>query len=514
MPPQASPELWTHLAFPRGTRVSHACALTIAVSLGVLACGSDDSKPSHTDTGGANGSGSGGSGAASASGGSSAGGNGSAGGPGSGGTAGAAGASGGSAGLEPVLDGEWLPESVSADEDDYVVLGLGACGNAEAIVLWQRSSGASRQLYASRYSASEAAWSTPALIGAHEDTTPRLSVNANCDALLVWVTPATLESEQQFMGTSYTTEAGWAEPVVLPVLPSFKTLQVGLSDAGDGVVSFIASSDSPSRVMRIDYSQESGFSPPTAVSSDQFNADKLQFGMLPDGRALQLYLQYGATTAEQEYASQLRDTDGTWSAGPALDPLWNFRRFQPAGDRFIYSVSASGAENQVGWLSPVAEVTPLAAPPDGLPLSNLISGPSAILSGHSDVIYFATRTDSGPVGYETYLASRYSGSSWEAPSSLGREDDLIGLNYDIVVDPKGRAMAYYATNNDDIVANRFTPETGWSGPVLLADTIFSSGGSHISMDAHGNVVIAWASLGGSAFAITRGIVALRYVVAE
>jgi hypothetical protein len=499
---------------PLATRVSHACALSIAISLAGLACGSDDSKASHANTGGADGSGSGGTGEPSASGGSSSGGSGSAGAAGAGGTSGAAGAGGGSAGSEPVLDGAWVAESVSAEDDDYNVLGLGACGNAEAIVIWQRSSGASAQLYASRYGETDAAWSPPTLIGAHVDTTARLAVNASCDALLVWVSPATEESERQFMGTSYTTAAGWAEPVVLPILPVPATVQVGLSDAGDGVVSFMESSDPPDGVSRIDYAPGSGFSAPAPVSTDQVDSGELQFGMLPDGRALQLYMEFGASSAEHQLLSQLRSADGTWSAGPTLDSTWRFEQLQSVGDRFLYRVTISGqAGDYIGWVSATGEVTPLVAPPDGLPLSNFGNGAGASLSGHSDVAYFVTRTDGGGAGYKTFLASRHSASNWETPSSLGLEGELIGSHYDIVVDAEGRAMAYYATNNDDIVANRFTPATGWSGPVLLAETIFSSGGSHVSMDANGNVVIAWAALGGSLFSISHGIVALRYVIA-
>lgn len=466
------------------------------------ACGSDRSATNVTP-------GSGGSAAGTATGGSSGGGGPSSGGAGAGGSAGV----GGSAGAEPVvLDGTWqMPEAVSAEDTDYVVLALGACGVGDSIVVWKRDGGTSDQLFAARYDSVAAGWSAPhpLFTGARlDETTMKLAVNAGCDAILAWVGANSSTGSISLMGAMYAGTSGWSEPVELspsfPVTTRLGLTQLGLSAAGDGVIAFVSESR---QVMRIDYTTATGFSMPVPVSADERDAAELLFGMLPDGRAALMYQQYGTTSAERMALSWLRAADGSWSAGPLLGIELPYQAIRATGTDFLVRSTALARMSLDGAVSPLPD------PPD-VPLGNFASGSGTGMSGNADSTFFVARSDSGSVGYGSLMAARHDASTgWEAPVSLGR-DDLISDRYDILVDGQGRAMAYYATNDDDIVVNRYVPDAGWSGPLLLADTVFSSGGSHMAMDPNGNVVIAWAALGGNVFAISHGIVAVRYVVDE
>ncbi len=77
---------------------------------------------------------------------------------------------------------------------------------------------------------------------------------------------------------------------------------------------------------------------------------------------------------------------------------------------------------------------------------------------------------------ETY-ASYYSDRGWEAPVRLGPSDTVYGVQYDIVMNAKGDAVALWFELNETALrlwARTFEAFTGWQAPVFLGTMGYSS----------------------------------------
>jgi hypothetical protein len=87
------------------------------------------------------------------------------------------------------------------------------------------------------------------------------------------------------------------------------------------------------------------------------------------------------------------------------------------------------------------------------------------------------------------MASTYDGQSWQAPSlvSIG---DGGAIEPVLVGNPSGRAVAAWQETGGSTWANRYVPESGWTGAKRL-DSGDSRGGPLLGMDDQGYTVAVW-----------------------
>jgi hypothetical protein len=118
----------------------------------------------------------------------------------------------------------------------------------------------------------------------------------------------------------------------------------------------------------------------------------------------------------------------------------------------------------------------------------------------------------GDMNQSTARVARHDETAgWAATESIGLAGQPpVGL-FGGAVDERGRAVAYDVSTYARVIVSRFTPDHGWSGPLLLAYSLFN-GRLFTSADRRGNVIIAWGGFCGDNKPSTDHVAALRYVV--
>jgi hypothetical protein len=362
------------------------------------------------------------------------------------------------------------------------------------------------ELRAARFTASAGTWGEPELVaeGTHVDESEvTFAVNDGCEAIVTWLgeedTAGSALMAAVYDGTS------WGMPSeITPRGTRFSAVQSAISNAGDAVVLHIGTGDgNRGWVTRVDYSTSGGFSEPVVMSDPGDDAGDETLAMLPDGRAALLVRHSGP-----KVLSFLRQTSGSWEAGPVLDPELNGLELVGAGNHYLVALyenahAAFGASDESAF-------TRLPFPAE-LPAEAFTQAAGWAIDGNADSTFVATRTAAAGGTALTELAiARHDGTAW-APATIVATDDALGGAFDVVVDAAGRAMAYDVTTLGDLIVNRYTPGDGWRRATVIAPRTAGSG-SRIAVDPVGNVFLAWRASAKAGESSTSHIVALRYVL--
>ena len=339
--------------------------------------------------------------------------------------------------------------------------------SGQAVAVWQQPDSTSINIHAARYSPGTG-WHTPEPIDTEPETAqqPAVAIDAQGNAFVVWLRSE--GSSNSVWARRFTAQGGWGSPVLLETgLGDAGNPQVAVDGSGNAIVVFWQQGGGRVSVVANRYVNGAGWGTATAIDTNST----------------------GSAGAPQIA------TDG---AGNAM-VVWGWASADPP---YGFSVWANRYQAGTGWGS--------AGPIDGLNASNPNPNPHVAFDGAGNAIAVWHRPDGS---WNSIWSSRYvAGSGWGAPALIETDNTNSARDARVAFDAGGNAMAVWIQSDgvrDNVMANRYTVGQGWGSAVLVETN--DSGPAlepRVAFDGNGNATAVWSHRNTAGF--TNDILANRW----
>lgn len=319
--------------------------------------------------------------------------------------------------------------------------------------------------------------------------TPQVAVDANGDAIAVWVPSRGTEP----LGAQVARRpagAAWTSPVTLSQLPAYD-LHVATDAKGDAVAVWESHPHASYRVQAVRRPAGGAWTSPVMLSAAGENARDAQVAVDARGDAVVVWDRFDG--AHWRVQATRRPLAGPWSRPVTLSAAGQDGRFPQVavdakGDALVVWGRLDGAHSRIlaasrrpggAWTSPVT-------------LSgseHAVGDPQAAMDAKGDVVVVWGRLDRAAGLEQAQAVRRPVGGAWTSPVTLSGPEDAVGAPQ-VAVDRNGDAVVVWTARGGVHSARR--PAGGaWTSPVKLSKREFRASTPQVAMDAKGDAVAVW-----------------------
>jgi hypothetical protein len=332
-------------------------------------------------------------------------------------------------------------------------------GSGNGLAVWGQSDGTRFNIWANRFTPGSG-WGTAELIeteNAGDAISPQIATDGSGNALAVWYQSD--GTRLNIWANRFTPGSGWgtAELIETDNTRDAYVPEIAIDGSGNALAVFQLFDGTRMNIWANRYTPGSGWGTAELIETDNAgSAASPQIAINGSGNALTVWHQY----------------DG------ALFNIWA-NRYTPG--------SGWGTAELIERLN-----------------TNDASGPQIAIDGSGNAL--AVWHQSGVVARYNIWARRYTpGSGWGTAELIETDHAGGAVNPQIAIDGSGNALAVwtqYDGTRNNIVANRYTPGSGWGAAELIeTDAGSASSFSQIATDGSGNAIAVWEQHDGTRFNI-------------
>lgn len=385
-------------------------------------------------------------------------------------------------------DSGWGPlEEIERGSSSSPRVTIGADG--DAIVVWEREDTSTNFVVARHFSSTDG-WNAAFTLG--EGSSPEVATDGNGSATVIWRLSSSINSRQ------FHPMSGWG-PVKIPGIGSRGGGHQVAMDAGGNatVVSTVVAVDT---VLAVRHAPGAGWGAATSIQarlSDPDSDTAAQVAVDLEGQALAVWRQGTGIFAR-------RFVPGTGWRGVVGIGMGYSPQVAMNGEGQALVVWSNGGwtdgdvlfarrwTSETGWLE--GEVLADVSPTN----SRWLYSPSVAIDtqGNAIVVWNVAEGEDWPFYHRLYASRFVPGAGWgEAEAiDLGATPSIRAPGLKLAIDPEGRAVAiwrFVTEAESSLYANRFDPESGWVGAREIDRGRGNVSDPRLSMDADGTAVVLW-----------------------
>jgi len=408
-------------------------------------------------------------------------------------------------------DGVWgVPSLVDPNNTGNAILpNIVVDPNGNALVVWNQDylgSTTPDNIQANQYIPGSG-WGIATLI--ETDNTgraldPDVGVDASGNGWAVW---SQSDGTQFYLyANRYTSGAGWGEPTPIEESDSDDPLsaRIAVNASGDALVLWRKPESGQASVFANRYTPDSGWESAVLLETNNNNGGVLglRIGIDSGGNGLAVWSQFDGIknnvyfnryTADSGWGEAgLVTTDNTSSASNpsmAIDDDGNALVVWQQSDGVRTNIHASHYASGSGWGDAMLLESDNAGDASNSQVAFDGNGSAVAVWHQSDGI----RTN--------IVANRYTpGSGWGDTTLLETNNAGDARNPQVALDSGGNALILWRQNDgsrDDIYANRYTPGNGWETATLIeTDNSYNADIPHVAIDGTGKALAVWSQSNG------------------
>ena len=372
--------------------------------------------------------------------------------------------------------------------------------NGDGAVIWrQKDSNGYKNIYAKRYIAGSG-WGNISLLETKNSDAeyPHISINDNGEIAAIWAQKKS-SGGYDIYANYFTPGNGWSGAILLETANG-NAIQPTISiDNNGNAIALWRQYDSSGafRIYSSRYTANSGWSNASLLQTGTGNAGDPQIAFDNNGNAIALWFQKDSSGYDSIYANRYSINSG-WSGAAVIEtknsnahfPHLAFDKYgnaialwQQKDSSGNYSIYANRYSISSGWDTPTL-----------LETNNNSANYSKITvdeNGNAIAIWY--QKDNSGV-YSIY-ANRYTPNSGWSGATLLENGNKDAFFPSIALDSQGNAIAVWEQKDSSgvysIYANRYTPNSGWSGAILLENGNKDAFFPNIALDGNGNAIAVW-----------------------
>jgi len=378
-----------------------------------------------------------------------------------------------------------------------------------AALIWrQRDANDVEQIWASRYTPEQKAWSTPIHLGPQgggiavsAEATLEIAISENGDTLAVW--PQLVNGVYEIQESRYTDSTGWAAPVRIDTATSTAAYSRVTYDSNGNALVLWQQLDGAS--YHIYYSwlttAATTWSVPVRLDTTAGTAGSAQLAADGHGNVVALWTQTDSAQTDAIYhvwSSVYTSSTGAWGPlavvgnDPTLHAIFPSVACNAAGTAEALWVLFDGSiwSNQYAAASGWGPAKLIEAGGNGNQAPQIAIDPSG------NVIAIWERMDPNTPTSHIRYATLPAGGNWSASAQLSAMDATATENTEvpqIAFDAQGEALAIWSRfvdGHENARSAVYTPGTGWSAPVDAGNTA-DIDEPVLAVASNGMAVAAW-----------------------